>query len=230
MRAGFSQIGVWIALGVVALTVVLAFLSRHEGRRSVISTLLGGLGVGLVALTIGGFGFGVMDLFLAGLLLVIFVCGAVWGVLVLLYLAYRNREAVLVSAGERSLITLGLVFGFGVIIAVPLLGVPLPGLLIVLGVLVGVSPLVLTISRRLEGVLFRRSVDPSGLVLGDWLAEDVVVDGVVVISTSNPGLSERQIGELRDLWDRKVISRIVIKDGIAFVPAFLFALCIMFVF
>ena len=224
---GLSNTGVAIAVGAVIVSVVIASLTRHEGRRSVISTLIGGALVAGVSSSIGSLTVSLPQLLLPGYLLWIFICGAVWGVAVLLYLAYRNRELVTFTISERVLIYGGMLFGLGVLGAVFVLELMLPGLVMVLGALVALSPLVLVISRKLEGTLFRREVDPSGLVLGDWLAEDVVVDGVVIISTSNPGLSERQIDELRDLWDRQVISRIVIRDGIAFVPAFLFAFIVV---
>lgn len=224
---GYSTTGLVIAASVVAVSGVIAYLTRHEGRSSVVSTILGGVFVAGVSLSVGAVSVGVAELFLPGYLLWIFICGAVWGVAVLLYLAYKNRGLVTFTGSERVLIYAGLLFGMGIVGGVVVFDVIVPGLVVVLGALVALSPLVLVISRRLEGVLFRREVDPSGLVLGDWLAEDIVVDGVVIIATSNPGLSERQIDELRDLWNRKVFSRIVIKDGIAFVPAFLFALIVI---
>jgi Flp pilus assembly protein protease CpaA len=230
IAVGFSNTGLGVAGGVVLITGAIAFLSRHEGRSSIVSTLGGGLVLAGVSLSIRSLTFGFSDLFLPGYLVLLFLCGALWGVFMLLYLAWRNREAVRIGLRDRIAIYSGLLFGFIVIAAVLVFGLPLSGLLVFLALLVALSPLVVVISRSFEKTLFVRSVDPSGLVLGDWLAEDVVVDETVVIAKSNPGLSALQIDELRDLWDRKMISQILIKDGIAFVPAFLFAFVIVLVF
>jgi Flp pilus assembly protein protease CpaA len=230
IAVGFSMTGIVVASFVVVATLALAYLSRYEGRRSVVSTMLGGCAVAAVMVSIGSLSFGLSDLFLPGYLVVVFLCGALWGVFMLLYLAYRNRDAVQMKGSDRIAIWSGLIFGLVVIGAITYLGLPLSGLLVFLALLVALSPLVLVISRSFEQTLFVRSVDPTQLVLGDWLAEDVVVDETVVIAKSNPGLSALQIDELRDLWDRKMISQILIKDGIAFVPAFLFAFVIVLVF
>jgi Flp pilus assembly protein protease CpaA len=227
ISVGFSNTGIGVAVGIVLFTGAIAYLSRHEGRTSVVSTLSGGLGLAGVSLFIGSFTFGLTDLFLPGYLVVVFLCGALWGVFMLLCLAWRNREAVRIGVRDRIAIYAGFVFGLIVIAAVLVFGLPLSGLLVFLALLTALSPLVLVISRSFEQTLFVRSVTPDELVLGDWLAEDVVVDGVVVIAASNPGLSALQIDELRDLWDRQAIVRILIKDGIAFVPAFLFAFLVV---
>ena len=222
---GTSPLG-WALAGIVlVITGLIMYLGRHEGRASMLGVGAGGVVVSIAASRIAAVS--IPELFLPWYLLLIFISGAIWALGVLLYLAYKHREIFTLKPLDRIAIYTGLAFGIAMLIAIFTLDPPVPALLIVLTALVSVSPLALLVSKKLEGTLFRRSVTPEELVLGDWLAEDIVVDATIVIPTTNPGLSERQIEEITDLWEHKKISTITIKDGIAFVPAFLIAFVIV---
>jgi len=66
----------------------------------------------------------------------------------------------------------------------------------------------------------KRWVLPKELETGDWVLEDVRVGRKVVISKDNPGLSREQIIELEKLYDKGRVKKVLIKDGIPFIPVF----------
>ena len=73
-----------------------------------------------------------------------------------------------------------------------------------------------------EKVLFKRKVNPSELKVGDVLAEDLLVSGVKVVSSSNmEGLTEEQLTAIRKL--EHLPDEVTVKLGVKFVPILLLA-------
>ena len=73
-----------------------------------------------------------------------------------------------------------------------------------------------------ERVLFRKKVLPVGLKAGDVLAEDLIVDGVKLVSKSNmEGLTEEQLDEIRRLHkEGRITGGVTVKLGVIFVPIY----------
>lgn len=84
------------------------------------------------------------------------------------------------------------------------------------GICLGVFPFLYVFAKGLENVSMVRGVLGSELREGDWLVEDVMA-GKKVIKADWDGLSLEDIGLLK----RK--RRVLIKEGLPFVPAFLIA-------
>lgn len=94
----------------------------------------------------------------------------------------------------------------------------------VLFILLFISPLVYylhLIIGVVEKVSMRRLVGVDYLTEGDWIVEDVVVDGKTICSPKDLGISLEQIDELKKLHKEKKIDKILVKYGIPFVPCFL---------
>jgi Flp pilus assembly protein protease CpaA len=77
--------------------------------------------------------------------------------------------------------------------------------------------------------LYKR-VHPNKLTVGDWLAHPVVVDGKTVASERDLGMTMRKRARLIELYKKKKISKVVVKNGIPFVPSFLIGYAITLVF
>ena len=71
---------------------------------------------------------------------------------------------------------------------------------------------------------------PEDLTEGDWIAKDIMVDGEKVCGPRDLGIDEEGIAKLIELKHKKKISKVLIKEGIPFVPSFLaaFALTVGF--
>jgi len=73
----------------------------------------------------------------------------------------------------------------------------------------------------MEDHFFIKNVTPSELTEGDWLAQDITVDGRTLIYKKT--LEQNDLKKLTTLHKDKKISTIAIKEGVPFVPSFLFA-------
>ena len=84
--------------------------------------------------------------------------------------------------------------------------------------------------RAIERSCMLKMVAPEKLTEGDWIAKDVCVSGKRICGPKDLGISMEQIKELKRLKKQKKISRILIKEGIPFVPSFLLAFIAALVF
>ena len=84
------------------------------------------------------------------------------------------------------------------------------------GILIFIFPFLYVFAKGLENVSMIRSVSSRELREGDWLVNDVVVGGKVVKADWD-GLSLESIKLLKGK------KKILIKEGLPFVPAFLIA-------
>lgn len=64
----------------------------------------------------------------------------------------------------------------------------------------------------------------SKLTEGDWIVKDVHIKGKYICGPKDLGISKKQIKLLRQYGQKKLISKILVKQGIPFIPSFLLAL------
>lgn len=76
--------------------------------------------------------------------------------------------------------------------------------------------------RAVEKVGMYKLVPVSKLTEGDWIAQDIWIKGKLVCSKKGLGLEKRHIAALK----KANIKRVLIKEGVAFVPSFLIAIII----
>jgi len=69
-------------------------------------------------------------------------------------------------------------------------------------------------------------VEPNRLTEGDWIAKEIKYNGKYICGPKDLGIERKQINELIKLYNQKKIKRILIKEGIPFVPSFLMAFVI----
>ena len=73
-----------------------------------------------------------------------------------------------------------------------------------------------------------RFVSPEKLTVGDWIAEDVVVSGKRIAGPKDLGVEAAQIKQLISLKRRGKIRKVLLKEGIPFVPSFLLAFIVSY--
>jgi len=84
--------------------------------------------------------------------------------------------------------------------------------------------------KAIEKTCMIKAIVPSKLTEGDWIAKDVKYKGKYICGPKDLGVEKKQIRELVKLYKLGKIKKVVIKEGIPFVPSFLVAYVISLVF
>ncbi len=74
--------------------------------------------------------------------------------------------------------------------------------------------------RSIEKVGMYKAVPVSQLTEGDWVAEDIISHGKLICSKKGLGLEKNQIYAIK----RAGIKKVIVKEGVAFVPSFFIGL------
>ncbi len=77
--------------------------------------------------------------------------------------------------------------------------------------------------KVVEQIAFVKRMPVSNVTEGDWVAADIVLDGKLIVSKKDLGISREQLLELQHLAHQGKISSVLVKYGIPFVPSFLLA-------
>jgi Flp pilus assembly protein protease CpaA len=88
----------------------------------------------------------------------------------------------------------------------------------------------LVLVRAVEKSCMFKLMAPSELTEGDWIAKDVVVEGKRICGPKDLGIDKKQIHVLEKLYKAKKVSRILVKEGIPFVPSFLAGFILSLIF
>ncbi|MBW2972322.1 A24 family peptidase [Candidatus Woesearchaeota archaeon] len=172
--------------------------------------------------------------FLIAFIINIVICGALFGLLFSVYLAVANFKAFskefnrrfaekkkvkwLVWIGTLALLALSVFVPFAIKIPV----VVLAGILLL-------SFYVFIYLKAVENSCMIKWVEPELLTEGDWVVEDVVVNKKRICGPKDLGLEMSQIKKLIRLKKTGKIKKVLIKYGIPFVPSFLIAFIVTYV-
>ena len=77
--------------------------------------------------------------------------------------------------------------------------------------------------KAIEKSCMYKSVEPSSLTEGDWIVNDVYVNKQYICGPKDLGIEKKQIKKLIEFYKKGKIRKILIKEGIPFVPSFLIA-------
>ncbi len=97
--------------------------------------------------------------------------------------------------------------------------------LVVLAILVYLLASLTIFTKSVELAAMQRWISPKALTEGDWLVQTVKAGGAVV-HPMKTGLQKKQVELLQKLYKQKKINKVLVKYGVPFVPAFLFAFLI----
>jgi len=84
--------------------------------------------------------------------------------------------------------------------------------------------------KAIEKSAMYKLVEPSKLTEGDWIVNDVYVKGRYITGPKDLGISKSQIRKLVEFYKKRKVKKILIKEGIPFVPSFLVAFAVTLVF
>jgi len=84
--------------------------------------------------------------------------------------------------------------------------------------------------KAVELACMYKKVSPEKLTEGDWIAKDVKVKGKYICGPKDLGIEKKQIRQLVKLYKQNKVKKILIKEGIPFVPSFFIAYVVSLVF
>ena len=84
--------------------------------------------------------------------------------------------------------------------------------------------------KAIEKSSMYKLVEPVKLTEGDWIVNDVYVGRQYICGPKDLGIDKRQIRKLIEYYKKGKVRRILIKEGIPFVPSFLVAFIVTFLF
>ncbi|MBN1544414.1 prepilin peptidase [Candidatus Woesearchaeota archaeon] len=173
------------------------------------------------------------DSFMVGFIINIVVFGAMFGLLFSVYLAAVNFRAFAREFSrrfsdrkrEKWAVWIGTVLLLVVSAFLPYyVRVPV----VVLAGIVLLSFYVFVYLKAVEGSSMIKWVEPERLTEGDWVVEDVVVGRKRICGPKDLGLEMSQIKRLIRLKRQGKVKKVLIKYGIPFVPSFLIAFVVTY--
>ncbi|MBR9699887.1 prepilin peptidase [Candidatus Woesearchaeota archaeon] len=174
------------------------------------------------------YGFNIDSLFLVGFLINTLIAGAVYGLIWSIVLAFKNRKKftkeylkVIQKARRqrRVMLAFTIVFLLGGFFF-PHFGIRM--MLLTFAVAVFFTFYLWILIKAVEKSSMYKLVEPSLLTEGDWIAKEIKHAGKHVTGPKDLGVTKKQIAILKRLYKQKKIKRILVKEGIPFVPSFLF--------
>ncbi|MEM4336458.1 MAG: A24 family peptidase [Candidatus Woesearchaeota archaeon] len=81
-------------------------------------------------------------------------------------------------------------------------------------------------AKTIEKCCMLKEVSPAKLTEGDWIAKDVFVKGKRICGPKDLGISAEQIEMLK----KSKIKKVLMKEGIPFIPSFLISFCVSYFF
>jgi prepilin signal peptidase PulO-like enzyme (type II secretory pathway) len=84
--------------------------------------------------------------------------------------------------------------------------------------------------KSIESVSMMKMIPVEKLTEGDWIVNDVVAGGKKICGPKDLGISKEQIAKLLKLKEKGKIEKVMVKEGIPFVPSFLAAFVLTYLF
>jgi len=166
--------------------------------------------------------------FLAILVFNIFLFGGIYSILYGFVLAIKNKNSFLKEIKKWDLKIPGMIFLF-ILLIVAALSFIKPNLFFYFSIIGGmliILPLIMITLKTVERCCLYKYVKVDNLVEGDWVAEDVFVDGKLICSSKDLELTKKQINKLK----KNKVKKVLVKEGIPFVPSFFIGLVVSLVF
>ncbi|MBI2124642.1 prepilin peptidase [Candidatus Pacearchaeota archaeon] len=174
--------------------------------------------------------------FLLGFFINALFAGAIYGLLWSLALALKNRRKFLKefrkessrksAAKAKKLIIAGL--SFMAIILFLIRQQDIKFLVLSLAFLILATFYLWIFVRAIEKSAMYKSIEPKKLTEGDWIVNDIYVGKEYICGPKDLGIEKKQIRKLIVLYKRKRVGKILIKEGIPFVPSFFIAFIVTF--
>lgn len=176
--------------------------------------------------------------FLGEFLINALLVGALYGILWSIFLIFSNRSKF-TKAFKKSIRTKRVLFAkkivfvfFIMLILISVLSqdIFIRLMMLYLAVILALTFYLWVIIKIVEDCCMLKYVKPQQLTEGDWIAKDVNINGKYLTGPRDLGIEKRKIRKLIDLYKRGKVKKILIKEGIPFVPSFFVAYVITLVY
>ena len=175
--------------------------------------------------------------FLLGFFINALFAGAVYGLLWSIYLAFKNRKKFKrelnkilsdknVAKAKKFMLAI-LVLLFAALFFAKLYYLKI--FILSLALILLTAFYLWVFVKAIEKSAMHKLVEPSKLTEGDWIVNDVYVGKQYICGPKDLGISKSQIQKLIHLYKKRKIKKILIKEGIPFVPSFLAAFIVTLV-
>ena len=164
--------------------------------------------------------------------------GAIYGLLWSILLVLKNRkkfwkEFSRILSGKnivkaKKIIFIALLLIFIVLFAVQIYYIKI--IILSLMLLILATFYLWIFVKAIEKSSMYKLVEPSRLTEGDWVVDDVFVNKQYICGPKDLGIGRKQIKKLIEFHRQGKVKKILIKEGIPFVPSFLIAFLITLFF
>ncbi len=225
-----------LGLGIFFVIALIMFYSGQWGGGD--SKMLMGIGA-LIGISYGAIinkDFG--NLFLLSFFVNVLIAGAIYGLFFTFFLAFKHKKNFVKEykklAKNRIILNLKKALVAFMIICVAAVVIVheymMKMIIFSLFVVVVLSVYMWLFVKVVEKACMYKLVAPSKLTEGDWIAKDIMVDGKYIAGPKDLGIEKEQIKKLKQLYKKKKVGKILVKEGIPFVPSFLIAFIITYLF
>lgn len=157
----------------------------------------------------------------------IFLAGAFYGLIYSSYIAvknWKNFKPEFIKLFKANIVIHRVLLLLAVIILVALMYTnPFYRLPMSLIVLLCLSMFYLYVfTKSVEKGAMIKKYNPKQLTEGDWIVKDIVIDGKYITGPKELGITKKQIKIVQKLHKQNKIHYILVKEGIPFIPSFLF--------
>jgi hypothetical protein len=84
--------------------------------------------------------------------------------------------------------------------------------------------------KAVENSCMLKYVKPQQLTEGDWIVKDIKINGKYITGPKDLGIEKKNIRKLIELYKKRKVKNILIKEGIPFVPSFFIAYVITLIY
>ena len=189
------------------------------------SKMLMGLGaiIGIDALS--------KNFFLFGFLVNALAIGALYGLLWSFYSIMRNRkkffrefEKYMGKKETKNARSNVMAVFFVLILIIMLVQNDFVKIMLFYAAVVSILTLYLWIAiKSVESSCMLKYVKPMQLTEGDWIAKDIKIGGKYITGPKDLGIEKKNIRKLMEFYKKGKIKKVLIKEGIPFVPSFFVA-------
>ncbi|MBI2107936.1 prepilin peptidase [Candidatus Woesearchaeota archaeon] len=166
------------------------------------------------------------------------LAGAAYGLVWTIFLAVRNRnsfrkETSSILKDKNVVIAKIILLAFAAIVFIAIfLPVFRPFKLLIVGLLLiaYTTFYVWVLTKAVEKSCMQKYVIPTALTEGDWIVNDIRISGKRICGPKDFGIEKKQINLLIKYYKAGKIRKVLIKEGIPFIPSFLMGFIITLVF
>lgn len=169
--------------------------------------------------------------YIAHFLINIIIVGALYGVFWTLYLIAKHRKLFLTQFKKqyrsdfvkKIRLIIFVLFGIIVISALIIPDPYLKGVFFYIALILTFTFYIWIAVKAVEKSCMIKKVTPDKVTEGDWIAKEITVDKKYIAGPKDLGIEKKQMKKLMQLYKKKKIKYVMVKEGIPFIPSFLLA-------